>query len=174
MRDTFESSACLMKLWQTINRDAFGGGLPVIADIGWLNLESDPDTADLYGGYAPGPNAIGITHELQRMEEVSRELDRLKALGSAGRDQLNLYQNESKPLISAVLGLVAHETAHQATHCYGDSANSHGEAFTRNANRIAQALNLPLVDMTSAEVWPNVLPLILQERQRSSEKDSNP
>lgn len=166
MPATFTSSVALRKCWECINEDAFSGRLPSIADIGWQDLSDEPDDVDLYGGYGVRSNAIGITHELQRFEEVSRELDRFKAMGPAGREDLKKYLQEQDNLISAVLGLVAHETAHQAAHYFDNDARSHGEAFVKAANAIAKAMQLPEVKLRDASTWPNVLPLIKLERQR--------
>jgi hypothetical protein len=155
---TFESSAFLRWHWNRINTMAFEGALNPIADIGWQNLGDELDAAGIYGGFSSRSSGIGITHELRRAEEI-------------GCDVANLGE-EDVELFCAVLGLVAHETAHQAAHQFEGDAVSHGEAFVRHASKIAEATGLPEVNLRNAAQWPYVMATILRERRRDGGSDA--
>ncbi|MES2386137.1 MAG: hypothetical protein V4593_16430 [Pseudomonadota bacterium] len=164
----FEPSPYLMTHWNRVNNMAFEGSLPPLAGIGWLSHDGDPDFADIYGGFSARTGVISITHELRRAEDVEREIQRLNALPAPERPSFDSHSDEDLDLICAVLGLIAHEVAHQAAGLYEQDAQSHGLGFIRQAQRIASALGLPDVTIHNASTWPNVLPIILRERSRNS------
>lgn len=169
MPSSFESSPYLLSIWHRINKLAFGGSLPPVADIGWQVLDEDQESLDVYGGYAVRINVIGITNELKRSEEVEGQIGKMKALPRSDRPSFESIPQEDLDLIFAVAGLVGHEMAHQAASYFAAKPASHGEEFVRQATKIVEAIGgLPEVNLTNAAYWPNVLSVIRRERIRNS------
>jgi hypothetical protein len=157
-------SQYLLSHWKRINELAFSGALPEIADIGWHETAPDEGSLDVFGGYSVRANAIGITAELRRAEEIEARMQTIRSK-AVGWEAVAPVTDDDLEVVSAVVGLLAHEMAHQAAHHF-DKTGSHGEVFVNQASKIAAALDLPEVHLKNAAHWPDVLPAILRERSR--------
>ena len=113
----------LLDIWQTINKDCFGGRLRVVTDIDWHQLSGE-DNLDAFGIYIPQVGSIAIDERFK--------FDKARC---AARDEVELAK------VEVAYRIVMHEMIHQALHQKEvDGFGGHGTEFVDEAAPIAAKL----------------------------------